>query len=66
VLALRLKLGKWFKRRDIHQIVEAPVGRHSAKPDEVRQRIVDLCGDVPRVELFARENLMAGTFGETR
>ena len=23
---------------------------------EVRNRIVELCGDIPRVELFAREN----------
>lgn len=41
----------------VHQIVEAPVGRHSAKPDEVRRRIVELLGDVPRIELFARERL---------
>lgn len=29
--------------------------RHSQKPDEVRERIVELCGDLPRVELFARK-----------
>lgn len=28
---------------------------HSKKPDEIRQRIVELCRDVPRIELFARE-----------
>lgn len=38
----------------VRQFVEAPVGRHSAKPDEVRTRLVTLLGDVPRVELFAR------------
>jgi N6-adenosine-specific RNA methylase IME4 len=31
--------------------------RHSAKPTVVRDRIVQLCGDVPRVELFARERV---------
>ena len=31
-----------------------PRGRHSQKPDEARDRIVQLCGDVPRIELFAR------------
>jgi N6-adenosine-specific RNA methylase IME4 len=31
------------------------VERHSKKPDCVRDRIVELCGDVPRIELFARE-----------
>lgn len=30
-------------------------GEHSKKPKEVRERIVELLGDVPRVELFARE-----------
>ena len=29
--------------------------KHSKKPDEVRDRILQLMGDVPRVELFARE-----------
>lgn len=43
------------KSHRVHQIVEAPVGRHSAKPPEVRDRIVELLGDVPRIELFARE-----------
>lgn len=27
---------------------------HSRKPDEIRDAIVELCGDVPRVELFCR------------
>lgn len=39
------------------QVVLAPRpgGRHSAKPPEVRRRIVELLGDLPRVELFARD-----------
>ena len=28
---------------------------HSRKPDSVRESIVRICGDVPRIELFARE-----------
>lgn len=39
----------------VHQIVDARIMKHSKKPDEVRDRIVQLMGDVPRVELFARE-----------
>lgn len=38
----------------VHQVVEAQIGRHSEKPDEVRQRIVALLGDIPRIELFSR------------
>lgn len=43
--------------RNVKQIVLAPRGRHSAKPPEVRDRIVQLMGDVPRIELFARERV---------
>lgn len=39
---------------DVRSVVVAPRGVHSAKPPEVRDRIVRLCGDVPRIELFAR------------
>ena len=31
------------------------IERHSKKPDVVKDRIVELCGDVPRIELFARQ-----------
>lgn len=40
--------------KNIKQIIEAPRGRHSAKPDEARERIIRLMGNVPRIELFAR------------
>ena len=41
--------------RGVHQVVDARVREHSRKPDEVRDRIVALCGDLPRIELFARQ-----------
>lgn len=31
------------------------VGKHSQKPDKFRRLVVELCGDVPRLEMFARE-----------
>lgn len=43
------------QNKDVKQIVLAPRSRHSAKPPEVRDRIVSLMGDLPRIELFARE-----------
>ncbi|MFX3617959.1 MAG: MT-A70 family methyltransferase [Sporolactobacillus sp.] len=49
------KAGKLVKSHAVQQIVEAPVQEHSRKPSEVRERIVQLVGDVPRIELFARE-----------
>lgn len=39
----------------VHQIIEAPVSRHSAKPKETRDKIIELVGDLPRIELFARQ-----------
>jgi N6-adenosine-specific RNA methylase IME4 len=39
----------------VHQVVDTPVERHSKKPDVVRERIVELMGDIPRIELFARD-----------
>ena len=41
--------------KSVRQIIDAPIERHSKKPDETRDRIVQLTGDVPRIELFARE-----------
>lgn len=39
----------------VRQVRSAPVGKHSAKPSEFRDDIVELCGDLPRIELFARK-----------
>lgn len=39
----------------ISSVLIEPRERHSKKPDKVRDLIVSLCGDVPRVELFARQ-----------
>ena len=36
-------------------VIDTPIERHSKKPDCVRGKIVELCGDLPRIELFARE-----------
>ena len=39
----------------VHSVVDAPIRGHSQKPEEVRDRIVELVGELPRIELFARE-----------
>ena len=41
----------------VHSIVMTPIEAHSKKPNEVRKRIVQLIGDLPRVELFARQKV---------
>lgn len=51
------KAQKQVKNNGIHQIIYSKIEEHSKKPDETRQRIVKLLGDVPRIELFARQQV---------
>ena len=40
----------------VHSVIDnVPYEGHSKKPNEIRNRIVQLCGDIPRIELFARQ-----------
>ncbi len=39
----------------VHQVIMSKIEEHSKKPDETRNRIVELFGDLPRIELFARQ-----------
>lgn len=48
----------------VHSVIDYSVGEHSAKPPEVRDRIVQLMGDLPRIELFARKP-EPSLFGDT-
>ena len=40
----------------VRQVILSHIEEHSKKPDEARERIVRLMGDLPRVELFARQS----------
>ena len=44
------------KSAGVHQFIISPIEKQSKKPDETRDRIVELMGDVPRIELFARQH----------
>lgn len=43
--------------KSVPQICDARIMEHSKKPAEIRERIVELCGELPRVELFARDKV---------
>ena len=43
------------KSNKVHQFIISPLREHSQKPNEAREKIVELMGDLPRLELFARE-----------
>lgn len=40
--------------KSVHQILDDKIQAHSQKPESARNKIVELMGDLPRVELFAR------------
>ena len=41
--------------RSVHQLICTPIQEHSRKPEQARTKITELMGDLPRIELFARE-----------
>jgi len=41
----------------IKQIIESTRQKFSKKPNMARQKIIELCGDLPRIELFARTKI---------
>ena len=43
--------------RNVRQVDYSVRGRHSEKPNKIRQDIVKLMGDLPRIELFARQRV---------
>jgi len=42
------------RHKSIPSIVIEPRRAHSQKPDSIRRNIVRICGDLPRIEFFAR------------
>jgi len=58
-LCLLATKGKTLKRisKSVHQIVDDRIMEHSQKPNSVRENIVKLFGDLPRIELFARQRV---------
>jgi len=53
-------------KKDVKQLVSDFRAEHSRKPDEVRRRIVSLMGDLPRIEMFARDNGDKNLWNENR
>lgn len=42
--------------RSVNEVIIAPLREHSRKPDEFYDRAVQFAGDVPRLEMFARQS----------
>lgn len=56
-LCLLATKGNGIKRKSasVKNLVISPLREHSRKPDEIRDYILQLVGDLPRIELFARQ-----------
>ena len=52
---IALKGRYWRNKTGVKQFILSPKMKHSEKPSEAKNRILDLCGDLPRIELFARQ-----------
>jgi site-specific DNA-methyltransferase (adenine-specific) len=39
----------------VFQLIQQPRGKHSEKPQEARDKIIKLMGNLSRIELFARQ-----------
>ncbi|MBN8837148.1 MAG: adenine methyltransferase [Sphingobacteriia bacterium] len=55
-IVLLFTKGKPLKRisNNVEQVLISKRGQHSVKPPEIRDRIIQIYGDLPRIELFAR------------
>ena len=49
------RMTQYKKNNSVEQLVEAERTKHSKKPDEVRKRIEELFWEIPRLEMFARQ-----------
>ncbi len=55
LLGIKGKMTKYKQVNNIESLVIAERTKHSKKPKEIRNRIELLFGNLPRIELFARE-----------
>ncbi len=55
LIGIKGKLKNIKKKNNIKNLVFAERLQHSKKPNFIRNQIVELCGNLPRIELFARE-----------
>lgn len=51
------------KSKTVSQLIFSPQEKHSKKPDITRDLIVELMGDLPRLEMFARKYTWMGCLG---
>lgn len=61
LIATKGNMLQYKKKNNVRQLIDPNTdlclkgNKHSRKPTETRERILDLFGDLPRIELFARQ-----------
>lgn len=55
LLGTRGGMTKYKAANNVRALTEAEKTIHSRKPDEIRKKIMQLFGGIPKIELFARE-----------
>lgn len=55
ILGMHGHMRKYKIKNNVRSLTESERTIHSKKPDEIRTKIVELFGDVQKIELFARE-----------
>ena len=57
LIGIKGKPGKIIKSKKVSSCIISERREHSRKPDEARERIEQLVGQVPKIELFARQQV---------
>lgn len=57
LLATKGNVAPWRQSASVSSVIQSPRREHSRKPEEARERIIELFGDRPRIELFARTSV---------
>lgn len=57
LIGVKGKPGKLIKSNKVSSCIISARREHSKKPDEARERIEQLVGQVPKIELFARQEV---------
>ena len=55
LLATKGKIKRLSK--SVRQLFVSKIEQHSKKPDNIRNKIIELVGNLPRIELFARQKI---------
>ena len=57
LLATKGQAHRLVKSNSVSQVIATSILKHSEKPQQARDKIIELVGDLPKIELFARQKV---------